>query len=108
MKMSRDKLRRDFGASQFPPHESSSRIFPNRVFDVYDRRHQRDEAQIRLDHGKQSADPTAVTCSEDSKLIAPLFAKGRDQLAQLHDAPAQAFSISNQVGSDRELAVPAT
>src|SRR5437899_4091476 len=103
-----DELRRDFRASQFPPHESSSRILPNRVFDVHDRRHQRDEAQIRLDHGEQSADPTAVACSEDSKLIASLFAQCRDQLAHLHDALAQAFSISNQVGSDRELAIPAT
>src|SRR5438270_6339616 len=108
MEMSRYQLGRDLCAPQFASHKSGSRILPNRVLDVYDRGHQRDKAQIGLDHCQQGADPTAVTCSENSKFAATSFAQRSDQLPDFDHALTQTFSVSNQVGRDCELAVPIT
>jgi len=43
------------------------RGFPDRVLDVYDRRHQGDETQVALNHRKQRTDPCAVLVASTPK-----------------------------------------
>src|ERR1041385_1704504 len=87
-------------------HQSCAGIFPDRMLDVYDGRHQRDETKIALDHGEQRANPAAIACPENAKLRATAPAQRSHQLSKLHHTLAQTLGIADEIGRDRELAVP--
>src|ERR1041385_3976642 len=87
-------------------HQSCAGIFPDRMLDVYDGRHQRDETKIALDHGEQRANPAAIACPEHAKLRATAPAERSHQLSKLHHTLAQTLGIADEIGRDRELAVP--
>src|SRR5437667_8254368 len=106
MKMPRHKRWLDFRPAQLPPHESRRRTFPDCVLDVYDRRHQRDETKIALDHCKECANPSPVTRSKYAKLATTALAQRHHQLPHLDHALAQALGITDEVGRNREFAVP--
>src|SRR6266480_6100486 len=106
MKMARHQRAVDVRSAQLPAHRRCAWILPDRVINVYDWRHQSDETKIVLDHGKQRADPTAITGSKNSELGATALAYGAHQLSQLHHALAQSFRVTNEIGSNGEFAVP--
>src|SRR5215467_11055436 len=108
MKMSRYKFGRNLCAAQLPAHERGSGVLPNRMFDIHDRTHQGDESEIALDHGEQSADPSAVACPENSELGGTAFTQRRHELANFHDALSQTFGVADQISRNCELAVPVT
>src|SRR2546430_2200489 len=106
MKMPRDERWIDICPTQFAPHETGRWALPDRVLNVYDRRHQRDETKIPLNHSEKRADPSAITGAEHAELLAAAFAQYCHQLSQLDYPLTQPFRIADEIGSDRELAVP--
>src|SRR6266700_3975177 len=95
MKMPRDERWIDICPTQFAPHETGRWALPDRVLNVYDRRHQRDVTKIPLNHSEKRAE-----------LLAAAFAQYCHQLSQLDYPLTQPFRIADEIGSDRELAVP--
>jgi hypothetical protein len=81
MKMPGDERRLDVGPTQFAANRPRCGAFPDRVLDVYDRRHQGDETQVALDHCQQRTDPCAVTGGEYAEFAGAAFAQGTHQLA---------------------------
>src|SRR5438552_3539668 len=61
MKMPRHERWLNLRSSKFPPHDTCARAFPDGVLNAHDRRHQRDQTKISLDHCKESPDPSAIT-----------------------------------------------
>src|SRR6266849_3202677 len=106
MKMPRNERRFDICPMQLAPHESRRRALPDRVLNIYDRGHQRDETEIPLNHCQKGADPSAITCSEHTKLLAAAFAQCRHQLPHLDYPLTQPFRVANEIGSDRQFTVP--
>src|SRR4029453_13599765 len=106
--MPRHQFRRDVCPSQFAPHKRAPGILPNRVLHVYDRRHQRNETQVALDHRQQRADPATVTGAENSEFVAAHLAQRGDELAHFDHALTKTFGVTNQVRGDREFAIPMT
>src|SRR5438552_13905272 len=106
MKVPRDEGWIDICPTQFAPHESRRRALPDRVLDVYDRRHQCEEAKIPLNHREKRADPSAITCSEHTELFAAAFAQCRHQLPQLDYPLTQPLRVADEIGSDREFTIP--
>src|SRR6266571_8300650 len=103
MKMPRNERWIDICPTQFAPHESRGWALPDRVLNIYDRRHQRDEAKIPLNHREKRADPSAITCSEHTELFAPALAQCCHQLPCLDYPLTQPLCIANEIGSDREF-----
>src|SRR5205085_2334891 len=108
MKMSRDELGWNFRAAQFASHESGAGIVPDRVLDIDDRRHEREEAQVWFNHCKQRANPAAVTRSENSEFAAAALTQSLHELADFHHTLTQTFGVSNQICRYRQLAIPVT
>src|SRR6202035_3026830 len=104
--MTSDKRRLDISAIQFAPHESRGRTFPDRVFDIDDRCHQRKETKITLNHREKPADPSTITCSQHTELFAPALAQCRHQLPQFDYPLAQPLCMAKEIGSDREFTIP--
>src|ERR1700738_4707616 len=65
MKMPSHQLRRDLCPLQLPPHGNRRWSLPDRMFDIYDRRHEREKTQIAFRGREQRTDPRAVACSEN-------------------------------------------
>src|SRR6266704_7206988 len=100
MKVPRDEGWIDICPTKFAPHESRRRALPDRVLNIYDRRHQRNETKISLNHRQKGADPSAITCSEHTELFAPSLAQCRHQLPCLDYPLTQPLCIANEIGSD--------
>src|SRR5213083_2564853 len=92
--------------TQFAPHESRRRALPDRVLNIYDRRHQRDETKILLNHREKRADPSAITCSEHTEPFTAALTQCRHQLPQLDYPLPQPLRVADEIGSDREFTVP--
>src|SRR5215470_7899952 len=106
MEMPCDERWLDICPTQFVPHEPRRRALPDRVLDIYDRCHQRDETKIGFNHGEKRADPAAITGAEHTEPLAAAFAQYCHQFPHLDYALTQPFCIADKMGSDRELAVP--
>src|SRR2546430_869425 len=106
MEMSGDQRRLDIGTTQFAAYRPRRGALPNRVLDIYDRRHQGGETQVALDHREQRTDPSAIACGEHAEFAGAAFAQCAHQLAQLHYALAQSLRVADQVAGDRKLTVP--
>src|SRR5215471_16707857 len=106
MEMPGDERRLDIRPAQFTANRPRCRTLPNRVLDIYDRRHQGDETQIALDHRQQRTDPSAVTGREYTKFTRAAFAQCTHQLPQFRHTLAQPFGVANQIAGNRKLAVP--
>src|SRR5437773_5236330 len=106
MKMPRNERRLDICATKFAPHEPRGRTLPDRVLNVYDGGHQRDETKSPFNRCQKGADPAAITCSEHTELFAPTLAQCRHQLAHFDYSLTQPLRVANEIGSDRELTVP--
>ena len=104
--MPRDERWFDVGPTQFAPHEPRRRALPDRMLNVYDRRHQRNKAKIPLNHREKCADPSAITCSEHTELLAAALAQCRHQLPQLDYPLTQPLRVADEIGSDREFTIP--
>src|SRR5216117_4176986 len=106
MKMPRNERWIDICPTKFAPYESRRRALPDRVLNIYDWGHQGNETKIPLDHRQKGADPSAITCSEHTELLAPARAQRRHQLPRLDDSLTQPLCVANEIGSDREFTVP--
>src|SRR5467141_3317620 len=106
MKMPRNERWIDICPTKLAPHESRCRALPDRVLNVYDRGHQRNETKIPLNHRQKGANPSAITCSQHTELFAPALAQCRHQLPRLDYPLTQTFCVANEIGSDREFTVP--
>src|SRR4029077_12547319 len=106
MKMPGDERRLDVGPTQFAANGPRCGAFPDRVVDVYDRRHQGGETQVPLDHRKQRADPSAIAHGEHAEFAGAAFAQCAHQLTLLHYALAPSLRVADQVACDRKLTVP--
>src|SRR5438094_1403648 len=106
MEMSGDETRLDIGTTQFAADGPRCGALPDRVLDIYDRRHQGSETQVALDHGKQRADPSAIAGREHAELAGAAFAQCAHQLPQLRYALPQSFRVALEIAGDRKLAVP--
>src|SRR6266487_4377320 len=51
----------DARAAELAPHEPCGRAFPDCVFYIYNRRHQRNETEIALNYCEKRTDPSAIT-----------------------------------------------
>src|SRR5437762_11775200 len=105
-KMPRDQRRLDFCAMQFPTNAPRRWTCPDRVFDVYDRRHQTDKTKIAFNCRNQGADPRTVTGREYAELTAAMLTQRAHQLAQFDHALTQSFCVTNQIARDRQFTVP--
>src|SRR5436309_15734117 len=83
MKMTRHERRLNVRTAKFASHEMCARAFPDCMLDVYDRRHQCNEAQILLDHREKRPDPATVAGPENAELAATSVAQRFDQLPDL-------------------------
>src|SRR5882762_56025 len=106
MEMSGDERRLDIGTTQFAAERPRRGALPNRVLDIYDRRHQSGETQVALDHRKQRTNPSAIAHGEHAEFAGAVFAQCAHQLAQLHYALAQSFCVADEIAGDRKLTVP--
>src|SRR5882757_4524701 len=106
MKMPGDERRLDVGPAQFAANGPRCGAFPDRVVDVYDRRHQGDETQVALNHRKQRTDPCAVTGGEYAEIAGATFAQRAHQLPQFGYALAQPLCVADQIARDRQFTVP--
>src|SRR6266487_2992934 len=106
MEMPGDERRLDIGTAQFTADRPRCRALPNRVLDIYDRRHQGGETQVALDHRKQRTDPSPVARGEHAEFAGAAFAQHAHQLAHLHYALPQPFCVADEIAGDRKLAVP--
>src|SRR5436190_14068911 len=106
MKMPGDERRLDICTTKFAADRPRCRTLPNRVIDIYDRRHQGGETKIALDHRKQRSDPSTITGGEHAEFAGAAFAQCAHQLAQLHYALAQPFCVADQIAGDCKFAVP--
>src|SRR5678815_4329235 len=93
MEMPGDERRLDIGTTQFAANRPRCRALPNRVLDIYDRRHQGGETQVALDHRKQRTDPSAVARGEHAEFAEAAFAQCAHQLPQLRYALPQSLSL---------------
>src|SRR6266550_7612008 len=96
----------DARAAEFAPHKPCGRAFPDRVFDVYNRRHQRHETKIALDHREKRTDPSAVTRAEYAKLLAAALTQCCHQLPHFDHTLAKSLGVANKIGRDCKFAVP--
>src|SRR4029077_14222168 len=96
----------DICPTKFAPHESRRRAPPDRVFNIYDRGHQRNETKIPLNHRHKGANPSAITCSEQTEFFAPALTQCRHQLSRLDYPLTETLRVANEIGSDREFTVP--
>src|SRR5439155_2374839 len=106
MKMTRHERRLNVRTAKFASHEMCARAFPDRMLDVYDRRHQCNEAKILLDHREKRPDPATVAGPEDAELAATSVAQRRYQLPHLDHTLTQPFRVANEISRDRQFAVP--
>src|SRR5437867_10356899 len=106
MKMLRDERRLDIRPTEFAADTPCCRALPERVLDIYDRRHQGNETQVALNQRNQRADPSAVTGGEQTKFARAAFAQCAHQLAHLGHALAQPFCVADQIAGDRQFTVP--
>src|SRR6266536_3057502 len=106
MKMPGDERRLDVRPTQFAANAPRRGALPDRVLDVYDRRHQGSETQVALDHRKQRADPSAVAGREHAESARAAFVQCAHQLPQLRYALPQSFRVADEIAGDRKLAVP--
>src|SRR5439155_15817576 len=106
MKMTRHERRLNVRTAKFASHEMCARAFPDRMLDVYDRRHQCNEAKILLDHREKRPDPATVAGPENAELAATTVAQRRYQLPDLDHTLTQPFRVANEISRDRQFAVP--
>src|SRR6266542_4792567 len=106
MEMPGNERRLDIATAQFAADRPRCRALPNRVLDIYDRRHQGGETQVALDHRKQRTDPSAVARGEHAEFAGAAFAQCTHQLAQLGHALPQTLCVADEIAGDRKLAVP--
>src|SRR6478735_6894544 len=106
MKMPRHKRSLDVRPLELASYERRRGTFPNRVFDVHDRRHQGKKTKIALDDREQRADPAAVAGPEDAELATTALAQRRHQLPQFDHALTQPLCIADEIGGNRQFAVP--
>ena len=64
------------------------------------------ETKIALDYREQRADPAAVAGPEDAELATTALAQRRHQLPQFDHALTQPLCIADEIGGDRQFAVP--
>src|ERR1700719_956440 len=62
--------------------------------------------KIALDDREQRADPAAVAGPEDAELATTALAQRRDQLPQFDHALTQPLCIADEIGGNRQFAVP--
>src|SRR2546430_17673669 len=106
MKMPRHEQGIDICSIQLAPHESGRRALPDRVLNIYDRGHQRDEAKIPLNHRQKRADPSAITGAKHAEPLATAIAQHCHQLPRLDYSLTQTLGVANKVGSYREFTIP--
>src|SRR5205809_479069 len=106
MKMTRHERRVNVRTAKFASHEMCARAFPDCMLDVYDRRHQCNEAQILLDHREKRPDPATVAGPENAELAATSVAQRRYQLSDLDHTLTQPLCVANEISRDRQFAVP--
>src|SRR5436305_15310953 len=106
MKMTRHERRVNVRTSKFASHEMFALAFPDYMLDVYDRRHQCNEAQILLDHREKRPDPATVAGPDNAQLAATSVAQRRYQLPDLDHTLTQPLGVANEISRDRQFAVP--
>ena len=104
--MPRNKRSFDVRPVKFASYERRRGAFPNRVLDVHNRRHQREETKIALDDREQRANPAAVAGPEYAELATTMLAQRRHQLPQFDHALTQPLCIADEIGGNRQFAVP--
>src|SRR5262249_37202681 len=70
------------------------------------RRHQRDETQVGLNHRKQCTDPSAIAGGEHTEFAGTALAQCVHQLPQFGHSLAQRFCVADEIAGDRKFAVP--